>query len=60
MALFILGLLVGLAIAPVLRSWIVWREHQAASRAAWLADETLRLLEEQYQQDSSADRDSGP
>ncbi len=60
MALFILGLLVGLALAPVLRSWVVWREHQAASRAAWLAEETLRLLEEQYTQESRADRDSGP
>ena len=60
MALFILGLLVGLAIAPILRSWVIWREHQAASRAAWLADETLRLLEEQYSHESPADRDSGP
>lgn len=52
MELFIFGVLVGLAVAPVLRSWVVWREHQAASRAAWLAEETLRLLEQQYSEES--------
>ena len=48
----IFGFLLGLAVAPVLRSWVVWREHRAASRAAWLAEETLRRLEEQYSEES--------
>ncbi len=48
----ILGFLVGLAVAPILRSWVVWREHRNASRAAWLAEETLRRLEEQYSRES--------
>ena len=53
MELFILGLLTGLAVAPVLRSWIVSREYRAASRAAWLAEETIRRLEEQFSEDST-------
>ena len=48
---FILGFLAGLATAPALRSWVIWREHRAASRAAWLAEETLRRLEAQYSED---------
>ena len=52
METFIFGVFVGLALAPVLRSWVVWREQRGASRAAWLAEETLRRLEEQYSQDS--------
>ena len=51
MELLILGFLAGLAVAPMLRSWVIWREHRAASRAAWLAEETLRRLEEQYSED---------
>ncbi len=51
---FILGLLAGLAAAPALRSWVVWREHRAASRAAWLAEETLRRLEEQYAEEPAS------
>ena len=47
MATFILGLALGLIASPVIRSWIVWREYRAASRAAWLASETLRRLEDQ-------------
>jgi hypothetical protein len=46
MAEFILGFVLGLIAAPVLRSWIVWREYQASSRQAWLADETLKRLED--------------
>lgn len=46
MVTFILGLALGLIASPVIRSWIVWREYQAASRQAWLADETLRRLED--------------
>ena len=40
METFILGVVVGLLASPTLRSWIVWREHQLASREAWLAEET--------------------
>jgi len=53
MALFIFGFLAGLAVAPALRSWVIWREHRAASRAAWLAEETLRRLEEQYAEETA-------
>jgi hypothetical protein len=52
MELFILGFLAGLSSAPALRSWVVWREHRAASRAAWLAEETLKRLEDHYSQGS--------
>lgn len=45
METFILGVVVGLLASPTLRSWIVWREHQLASREAWLAEEALRRLE---------------
>lgn len=47
METLILGFVLGLAAGPVIRSWIVWREYQAASREAWLAEETLRRLEEE-------------
>jgi Zn-dependent protease with chaperone function len=47
MVAFILGFALGLIASPVIRSWLVWREYRAASRAAWLAGETLRRLEEE-------------
>ena len=46
METFMLGVVVGLLASPMLRSWIVWREHQSASREAWLTEETLRRLED--------------
>ena len=46
MELLILGFLLGLAAGPVIRSWVIWREHVAASREAWLAEETLKRLED--------------
>jgi len=46
MELLILGFLLGLAAGPAIRSWVIWREHVAASREAWLAEETLRRLED--------------
>ena len=55
MEMLILGFLAGLAAAPMLRSWVVWREHRAASRAAWLAEETLRRLEEEYSEGPASD-----
>ena len=45
MEMLILGFLIGLAVSPLIRSWIVWREHAAASREAWLTEEALRRLE---------------
>jgi hypothetical protein len=47
MAELILGFVLGLIASPVIRSWIVWREYREASRQAWLADETLKRLEEE-------------
>jgi len=55
MELLILGFLAGLAAGPALRSWVVWREHLAASRTAWLAEQALRRLEEQYSEGSASD-----
>ena len=55
MELFIFGFLAGLAAGPTLRSWVVWREHRAASRSAWLAEQTLQRLEEQHSEGSSLD-----
>ncbi|MGH2711665.1 MAG: hypothetical protein ACRDH9_10740 [Actinomycetota bacterium] len=45
MAMLILGFVLGVLAGPIIRSWIVWREYQAASRRAWLDNETLRRLE---------------
>ena len=45
MEMLILGFLIGLAVSPMLRSWIAWREYAAASREAWLTEETIRRLE---------------
>jgi hypothetical protein len=50
MAELILGFVLGLIASPVIRSWIVWREYREASRQAWLADETLKRLEQELQQ----------
>lgn len=47
MATLILGFVLGLLAGPVIRSWIVWREYKEASRQAWLAEETLRRMEEE-------------
>jgi hypothetical protein len=44
METLILGFVLGLLAGPAIRSWIVWREYRAASREAWLAEETLRRL----------------
>jgi hypothetical protein len=49
MDMLILGFVFGLIASPVIRSWIVWREYRDASRQAWLADETLKRLEEELQ-----------
>jgi hypothetical protein len=48
MVMLILGFLLGLAAGPFIRSWVVWREHRAASREAWLAEETLKRLEAEH------------
>jgi hypothetical protein len=41
---FLLGFILGLAVAPVIRSWILWREHQEARREASLYEETVRSM----------------
>ena len=48
MEMLILGFLIGLAVSPMLRAWIVWREYAAASREAWLTEETIRRLEREH------------
>jgi hypothetical protein len=39
-----LGIAIGLLLGPVLRSWLVWREHVEASREAKLHEEILRRM----------------
>ncbi|HEX5948251.1 MAG TPA: hypothetical protein VFZ45_01665 [Actinomycetota bacterium] len=41
---FLLGFILGLAVAPVIRSWILWREHQEARREALLYEETIHSM----------------
>jgi H+/gluconate symporter-like permease len=43
---FLLGLVAGLLIGPVVRSWLAWREYVAASREAQLTDAVLRRMAE--------------
>lgn len=43
----LLGVVIGLLVGPVLRSWITWREYTNASREARLVEETLRLMGEE-------------
>jgi hypothetical protein len=45
MVMFLVGLLVGLLLSPVLRSWLLWRQYRLASRQAATADAALRRLE---------------
>jgi hypothetical protein len=40
----LLGILIGLALGPLIRSWITWREYVEASREARLHDEVLRAM----------------
>ncbi|MGH2691632.1 MAG: hypothetical protein ACRDHM_03930 [Actinomycetota bacterium] len=54
METLILGFVLGLAAYPVIRSWIVWSEYRDASREAWLANETLRRLEQGDASDQAA------
>jgi hypothetical protein len=44
-AAFLVGLAVGLLLAPVLRSWLLWRQYRDASREAARAERTVRYLE---------------
>jgi hypothetical protein len=41
---FLLGFVLGLAIAPLIRSWLIWREHEDARREAELYEETIRSM----------------
>jgi hypothetical protein len=43
---FLLGIVVGLLIGPLFRSWLAWREYVDASREARLHEEILRLMSE--------------
>jgi hypothetical protein len=38
----LLGIAIGLLLGPMLRSWLVWREHVEADREARLHEEILR------------------
>jgi hypothetical protein len=40
----LLGMIIGLLIAPVLRSWLTWRQYVDASREARRAEEVLRRM----------------
>jgi hypothetical protein len=39
-----IGIVVGLFIGPLVRSWLAWREYVDASREAQLHEELFRLL----------------
>lgn len=41
----VVGVFVGLALGPVIRSWLAWREWRDAARQASLTHEMVRLLE---------------
>ena len=43
----LLGIIIGLAVGPILRSWLAWREYVDASREARLHEEALRLMSSQ-------------
>jgi hypothetical protein len=40
-----LGLCVGMAVSPVLRAWLMWREWLEASREADLVGDVLRRMD---------------
>lgn len=47
---FLLGFILGLGVAPLIRSWLVWREHEEARREAELHERVLDRLSESAQE----------
>jgi hypothetical protein len=41
-----LGIVIGLVLSPLLRSWLTWRQYVAASREARLTEGVLRQMSE--------------
>jgi hypothetical protein len=42
----LLGIVIGLVLSPLLRSWLLWRQYVVASREARLAEDVLRRMSE--------------
>jgi hypothetical protein len=40
----LLGIVIGLLVSPLLRSWLVWRQYVDASREARLTDDVLERM----------------
>lgn len=55
-----IGILIGLAIGPLFRSWLTWREYVDASREARLHEEVLRLMSDPASHDGTAEDTLGP
>jgi hypothetical protein len=43
----LLGIVIGLALGPLIRSWMVWQEYAGARRGAAAADLVVHRLEAQ-------------
>jgi hypothetical protein len=53
----LLGIVIGLALGPLIRSWISWREYLDASREARLHEELLRRMKEAPPPDEASAED---
>jgi hypothetical protein len=52
----LLGIVIGLLISPLLRSWLTWRQYVDASREARLAEDVLRRMSEAAPAETSGSR----
>jgi hypothetical protein len=56
----LLGIAIGLLLGPMLRSWLVWREHVEADREARLHEEILRRFAAPGVTEAEERRRTGP
>jgi hypothetical protein len=54
----LLGIVIGLLLGPLVRSWLAWREYTEASREARLHDEVLRRMAASPESRRARDEDS--
>ncbi len=55
-----IGIIIGLAIGPLFRSWLAWREYVDASREARLHEDVLRLMSDPASHEETAEGSRGP
>ena len=55
-----IGILLGLAIGPLFRSWLAWREYVDANREARLHEDVLRLMSDPAGKEAPAEDPVGP